>query len=104
MTRLDTPLKRQLLIQGRPYRLTISQLGLHLARKGRRKGCELTWLDFVKGDAALAKALNASLSPAGHKRSPQTQTEASRRLARRDRKTARPKRSLQRQARASSRA
>jgi hypothetical protein len=72
------PLKRELRIQGRPYRLTISRLGLHLARKGRRKGCELSWLDFVNGDAALAKALNASLSLAGHKRSAQARPEPSR--------------------------
>jgi hypothetical protein len=62
MTRLEMPLKRELLIRGEPYRLTISQLGLHLARKGRRKGYELSWLDFVNGDAALARALNATLA------------------------------------------
>jgi hypothetical protein len=62
MTRLGMPLKRELLIKGQPYRLTISQLGLHLALKGRRKGYELSWLDFVNGDAALATALNATLA------------------------------------------
>lgn len=61
--RLERPLKRELLIKGYPYRLTISPLGLHLARKGKRKGCELSWLDLVNGDAALATALNASLEP-----------------------------------------
>lgn len=60
-TRLETPLKREILIKGEPYRLTVSPLGLHLARKGRRKGYELSWLDFVNGEAALASALNASL-------------------------------------------
>jgi len=59
--RLERPLKRELLIKGDPYRLTISPLGLHLARKGKRKGCELSWLDLVNGNAALATALNASL-------------------------------------------
>lgn len=61
-TRLESPLKREVLIKGEPYRLTISPLGLHLARKGRRKGYELSWLDFVNGDAALARALRATLS------------------------------------------
>jgi hypothetical protein len=61
MTRLETTLKREVLIKGEPYRLTISPMGLHLARKGRRKGYELSWLDFVNGDAALARALNASV-------------------------------------------
>jgi hypothetical protein len=59
--RLERPLKRELLIKGDPYRLTISPLGLHLARKGKRKGCELSWADLVNGNAALATALNASL-------------------------------------------
>jgi hypothetical protein len=63
-TRLEAPLKREILIKGEPYRLTVSPLGLHLARKGRRKGCELSWLDFVNGEAALATALNASLQEA----------------------------------------
>lgn len=61
-TRLESPLKRELIIKGEPYRLTISPLGLHLARKGRRKGYELSWLDFVNGDAALATALSASVA------------------------------------------
>ena len=60
-TRLESPLKREVTIKGEPYRLTISPIGLHLARKGRRKGYELSWLDFVNGDAALATALNASV-------------------------------------------
>jgi hypothetical protein len=60
-TRLESPLKREVLIKGEPYRLTISPTGLHLARKGRRKGHELSWLDFVNGDAALAQALSASV-------------------------------------------
>ena len=63
-TRLEAPLKREILIKGEPYRLTVTPLGLHLARKGRRKGYELSWLDFVSGEAALASALNASLQDA----------------------------------------
>ena len=61
-TKLDGSLKRELSIQGKPYTLTISPSGLHLAPKGRRKGYELAWVDFVSGDAALAVALNASLA------------------------------------------
>jgi hypothetical protein len=62
MTRLESPLKREVLIKGEAYRLTISPLGMHLARKGRRKGYEVSWQDFVDGDAALAQALNASVA------------------------------------------
>jgi hypothetical protein len=61
-TKLDSQLKRELSIQGKPYTLTISPNGLNLAPKGRRKGYELAWIDLVSGDAALATALNASLA------------------------------------------
>jgi hypothetical protein len=60
-TKLDKPLKRELLIEGRPYMLTISPQGLKLVPKGRRKGVEIAWKDIVSGEAALAAALNASL-------------------------------------------
>ena len=61
-TKLDSPLKRELSLQGKLYTLTISPKGLNLAPKGQRKGYELAWIDLVSGDAALAKALNASLT------------------------------------------
>lgn len=76
-------MKRELLIRGQPYRLTISQLGLHLARKGRRRGYELSWLDFVNGDAALATALNATL--AANREAPSARNAAARRPGQRGR-------------------
>jgi hypothetical protein len=60
-TKLDKPLKREVLIEGKPYMLTISPQGLKLVRKGRRKGAEIAWKEIVSGEAALAAALNASL-------------------------------------------
>ena len=63
-TKLDHPLKRELQIDGGTYTLTISPDALHLVSKGRRKGLELRWVDLVSGDAALATALNASLTAA----------------------------------------
>ena len=60
-TRLDTPLKREIEIEGKPYTLTITREGFKLVPKGRRKGYELTWSAIVNGDAALASALNASV-------------------------------------------
>ena len=60
-TKLDKELKRELDIDGRPYILAISPEGLKLTEKGRRKGIEMKWKDWVNGDAALAIALNASL-------------------------------------------
>jgi hypothetical protein len=65
-TRLNSPLKRELLIEGEPYTLTIASDGLKLVRKGRRKGYELSWKSFVSGEAALATALNASLEQGRH--------------------------------------
>ncbi len=68
-TKLAGPLKRELMIAGTPYTLTISPDGLKVVRKGKRTGRELAWRDLVSGDAALAIALNASLEaeprPAG---------------------------------------
>jgi hypothetical protein len=61
MTPLDKPLRRELLIDGRAYTLTIDPDRLKLVPKGRRKGLEFAWADLVGGDAALAVALRASL-------------------------------------------
>jgi hypothetical protein len=60
-TKLDKPLKREVLIEGKPYMLTLNPHGIRLSRKGRRKGIEIAWKDMVSGEAALAAALNASL-------------------------------------------
>jgi hypothetical protein len=60
--RLKSALKRELDIDGAQYMLTLTPRGLKLTRKGRRKGHEIDWRDFVSGEAALAVALNASLS------------------------------------------
>jgi hypothetical protein len=61
-TKLDGSLKRELLIGGDAYTLTLSQQGFTLALKGRRKGLDIRWADLVSGEAALATALNASLT------------------------------------------
>lgn len=64
MTKLEKELKREISIDDKPYVLTISPQGLKLTEKGRRKGQDLTWKDFVSGQAALAVALNASVEQA----------------------------------------
>ena len=61
-TKLDGELKRELVIDRTPYTLTITPDKFVLALKGRRKGVEISWADLVSGDAALATALNASLT------------------------------------------
>ena len=63
-TKLESPLKREIIINGEPYVVTITPEGLKLTPKGRRKGYEVEWQALVSGEAALAAALNASLSNA----------------------------------------
>lgn len=60
-TVLDKTLRREIAIDGKPFTLSISPVGLHLTPKGRRKGLEIEWKSLVSGDAAMAHALNASL-------------------------------------------
>jgi hypothetical protein len=62
MTKLERPLKREIDIDGEPYVITISPADLKLTPKGRRKGTVLAWKDLISGEAALAVALNASVS------------------------------------------
>ena len=61
MTRLDKALKRELRVGKQAYVLTIDPDGFKLAKKGRRKGIDISWKALVSGDAAMAVALNASL-------------------------------------------
>ncbi|MEN5203079.1 hypothetical protein ABE473_01250 [Stenotrophomonas sp. TWI700] len=62
MTPLDKPLRREVLIGEESYTLTIDPEGMKLVPKGKRNGLSLKWTDLVNGDAALATALQASLS------------------------------------------
>ena len=62
-TVLDKSLKREVLIDGKPHTVTLTPQGLKLTEKGRRNGIELSWVDLVSGQAALAAALNASVNP-----------------------------------------
>jgi hypothetical protein len=61
-TKLEKTLKREVSIEGQPYMLTISPEGLKLVPKGKRNGVELAWKALVSGEAALATALNASVT------------------------------------------
>jgi hypothetical protein len=59
-TKIDKPLKREILVGEQPYTVTLDAQGLKLVEKGRRKGVELAWKDIVGGDAQLATALRAT--------------------------------------------
>jgi hypothetical protein len=61
-TKLEGELKRELMIGKTPYALTLTPDSFVLALKGKRKGLEIRWADLVSGEAALATALNASLT------------------------------------------
>ena len=61
-TKLEGNLRREIAIGGAPYTVTLSPAGFTLVVKGRRKGLEIAWADLVSGDAALATALNKSLT------------------------------------------
>ena len=63
-TRLEGILKREIVIGGTPYTLSIDNDGFRLVPKGKRKGSELAWSAFVSGEAALATALNAAMAAA----------------------------------------
>ena len=60
-TKLATPIKREVDIDGDKYTLTVTPEGFKLVLKGKRKGIELDWRSVVSGDAALSTALNATL-------------------------------------------
>ena len=61
-TKLEGELKREITIGKTAYTLTLSPTGFTLVLKGRRKGLAIAWADLVSGEAALATALNASLT------------------------------------------
>ena len=62
-TVLDKEVKRQVTVDGVEYTVAVDPDGLRLTGKGRRRPeVELRWRDLLSGDAAMAVALNASLS------------------------------------------
>jgi hypothetical protein len=70
-TVLDKELKRQVTVDGVDYTVAIDPEGFRLTGKGKRRPeVELRWRDLLSGEAAMAVALNASLS---NKRQPATE-------------------------------
>jgi hypothetical protein len=62
-TRLEKELKRSVDVEGVTYTVIIDPNGLRIVGKGRRKSqLEVSWLDLVSGEAALAMALRASVT------------------------------------------
>lgn len=89
-TPLDKEIKRELMIDARPYTITISPEGVKIVEKGRRLGRAMTWRDLLSGDAELASQLLRSVSSASKaKQSEQAPAAASRGPGRRDRNRSR---------------
>ena len=62
-TILDKQLKRQITVDGVDYTVAVDPEGIRLIGKGKRRPeVELRWRDLLSGEAAMAVALNASLS------------------------------------------
>lgn len=62
-TILDKELKRQISVDGADFTVVLDPQGLRLLGKGKRRPeVALRWSELVNGDAALAVALNASVS------------------------------------------
>jgi hypothetical protein len=63
VTTLDKQLKRQITVDGVDYTVAVDPEGIRLIGKGKRRPeVELRWRDLLSGEAAMAVALNASLS------------------------------------------
>ena len=63
-TVLAKALKRQVAVDGVDYTVAVDPEGIRLTRKGKRRPeVELRWRELLSGEAAMAVALNASLSP-----------------------------------------
>lgn len=60
-TKLEKTLKREIILKEQAYIVTISPEGVKVTAKGKRKGPELAWTDFVGDEAGLATALSASI-------------------------------------------
>ena len=62
-TVLAKELKRQVSVDGVEYTVAVDPDGFRLTGKGKRKPqVALQWRDLLNGDAAMAVALNASVS------------------------------------------
>ncbi|MEN9704780.1 MAG: hypothetical protein RLZZ393_659 [Pseudomonadota bacterium] len=59
-TKLDRPMKREILIDDKAWTLTIDADGLKLVEKGRRNGHEVSWKSIVGApEAGAADAAQA---------------------------------------------
>ncbi len=60
-TKLEKPLKREVILRGQPFVLTLAPEGVTITEKGHRKGKAFTWWELWAGEAELAQQLRASV-------------------------------------------
>ena len=73
-TVLDKEIKRQVTVDGVDYTVAVDPDGIRLTGKGKRKPeVELRWRDLLSGEAAMAVALNASLTKRQRAAKPDTE-------------------------------
>jgi hypothetical protein len=73
-TVLNKELKRQVTVDGVDYTVAVDPDGIRLTGKGKRRPeVELRWRDLLSGEAAMAVALNASLTKRQAATKPETE-------------------------------
>jgi hypothetical protein len=78
-TVLDKELKRQVTVDGVDYTVAVDPEGIRLTGKGKRRPeVELRWRDLLSGEAAMAVALNASLTKRQTATKPETEQSPAR--------------------------
>jgi hypothetical protein len=89
-TVLDKLLKRRITVGGVEYTVALDPEGIRVLGKGKRRPeIELRWSDLLNGEAAMAVALNASLTKPQAPVSPPAQRPADRKSPPAARKRAR---------------
>lgn len=89
-TVLDKELKRRVTVDGVEYTVAVDPEGVRLTGKGKRRPeVQLRWHDLLSGEAALAVALNASLTRRGIATKPKTEPSTDRTSERAPKKQAR---------------
>ncbi len=53
-TKLERPLKREIVVDEKPYTLTVDANGLKLVEKGRRHGHEMSWKQVLSAAPPVA--------------------------------------------------
>ena len=58
-TLLSNPLSRELLLEGEPFKVTISQTGVRITRKGHRKSAEIAWDNLLALSNTESRAMRS---------------------------------------------